>query len=129
MSLPTSLASYRDCQSLYEKAAKDPKGIRAKLGTYEACVQMRTRMHYFRTLDREANAKTYPEGHPTHGVSPFDDFVVTIERDEDGEYWLYITARSAKIITVESLTSYEEITDTEGTEVFAIAPPSNNGLS
>jgi hypothetical protein len=128
MSVPTSLASYRDCQSLYEKAAKDPAGIRAKLGTYDSCVHMRTRMHYFRKLDRDANAATYPVGHHMHGVSPYDDFVIQINRDEDDEFWLYVTARSAKILTIESLHTGEEI-EAEAIEVFAIAAPTNNGLS
>lgn len=129
MSLPTSIASYRDCQSLYEKAAKDHEGIRAKLGTYEACIQMRTRMHYYRVLDRKANAETYPDGHPMHGVSAYDDFVIQIAKDEDGDFWLYVTARSAKIITIESLHTGDEIIDGEGEEVFALAAPTENGLS
>jgi hypothetical protein len=128
MSVSTSLASYRDCQSLYEKAAKDLEGIRAKLGTYDSCVHMRTRMHYFRKLDRDANAATYPAGHHMHGVSPYDDYVIQIAKDEDGEFWLYVTARSAKILTVESLHTGEEI-EGYATEVFAIAAPSDNGLS
>ena len=88
MSLPTSLRSYIDCQKVFEAAVADPKGARVCLGTYDACINMRSRMHYFRKLDRNANADTYPEGHPMHGVSAYDDFVIQIRPDTAGEFWL-----------------------------------------
>ena len=60
MSQINSLRAYTDCQALFDRALLDPKGARARMGTQEACINMRTRMHYFRKLDRDANAKVYP---------------------------------------------------------------------
>lgn len=120
MSMPTSLRAYKDCEELYSRAAADPKGARACLGTYEAAIQMRTRMHYFRKLDREANLTVYPQGHPMHGESAYDEFVVQIIRDEDGEFWLYITPRSARILAIEGLSELDEVIDTDGDEVHQI---------
>lgn len=125
MSLPTSLRAYEDCRKLYEAAAADPKGARACLGTHESCINMRTRMHYFRSLDRDANAQMYPSGHHMHGVSAYDDYVIQIMPDEDGQFWLYLQPRSARILHIEGLSEVGDLIDTEGTEVFAIEDKSN----
>jgi hypothetical protein len=122
MSLPTSLRAYTDCQDLYEKATLDKLGVRVCLGTYEACINMRSRMHYFRKLDRDANAETYPSGHPMHGVSPFDDFVIQIKSDTNDEFWLYIQNRNAKILAVEGLSTIDDspVLDGTGEEIHLI---------
>ena len=120
MSLPTSLRAYEDCQNLYDAATADPKGARACLGTYDACINMRTRMHYLRKLDRDANQKTYPEGHPSHGTSAYDDFFIQIMPDEDGLYWLYIQRRSASILYIEGLSDVGDLIDVEANEVHLI---------
>jgi len=125
MSLPNSLRAYADCVSLFDAAMADDKGARANLGTYDACLNMRTRMHYYRTLDRKANAETYPSDHPQHGTSAFDDLVVQIFPDEDGQYWLYISKRSAKILAIESLSEVGDLIDTEGSEVHLIEDKTN----
>lgn len=123
MSLPNSLRSYEDCKSLYEAALADPKGARAKLGTYASCINMRTRMHYFRVLDRTSNADIYPSDHPTHGTSVYDDFVVQILQDQDGEFWLYIQPRSAKILVVEGLSDVGDLVEVEAEEVKYLEGP------
>ena len=125
MSMPSSLRAYADCQTLYEAALGDPKGARACLGTYEACVGMRTRMHYFRKLDRDANAKVYAEDHPSHGTSPYDDYVIQIIKDVDGYYWLYAQPRSGKILHIEGLSEIGDLIDVEGEEVMMIEDQSN----
>jgi hypothetical protein len=85
MSLPTHIGAYDDCRDIFERATLDPKGARAKAGTREAAVALRTRLHYFRTLDRQANADIYDAGHPMHGRSLYDGFLVELIRDEDGD--------------------------------------------
>lgn len=101
MSLPSSISAYRVEQDAFDTAGTGDKGARFKLGTYEACVGFRQRLHYFRTLDRKYQAELYPLGHPSHGVSSYDEFEVTIIPDEDSEWWVYIQKRSGKILAVE----------------------------
>ncbi len=125
MSLPHSLRAYEDCRSLYEAASADPKGARARLGTYDACINMRTRMHYFRKLDRDANAETYPRGDPMHGVSSYDDYVCRIIPDEDNEFWLYVEPRSGQILNIEGLSGVGDLIEVEGHEVHLIEDKSN----
>lgn len=108
MSLPNSLGAYLDCRALYDAALNDPKGARACLGTYESCLNMRTRMHYFRMLDRRANMETYPPGDPKHGTSVYDDYVIQITGDTEGEFWLYIQPRSARVLAIEGLSEVED---------------------
>jgi hypothetical protein len=119
MSLPTSLGSYLDCRALYDAALADPLGARACLGNFGAAQNMRGRMHYFRKLDRAANAEIYPRGDPKHGVSIYDDYQITILADTNDEFWLYIRSYSAKVLAIEGLSQVEPI-DVDGQEVRLI---------
>lgn len=125
MSQINSLRAYGDCERLFQAALDDPKGVRAKLVTEEACYNMRTRMHYFRKLDREANSKTYPVDHPQHGVSIYDPYVVQKFIDVDGEWWLYVTPRDASIITIEGLSDTPPLLEADGVEVHLIEDKTN----
>jgi len=125
-----SLRAYTDCEKLFEAALADPKGARALIGTWEQCVNMRTRMHYFRNLDRKANAKTYPADHPQHGVSTYDPYVVRLIPDEDKNWWVYVQPRAAEDMVIEGLSDTPDLidanpTDTEAYEVHAIEDKSN----
>jgi hypothetical protein len=129
MSLPNSLRAYSDCAELFVRATTDPKGARACVGTWEAGINLRTRMHYFRKLDRIANERTYPSDHPSHGQSVYDEYVIPEPiRDQDGMYWLYIEPRRGKILAIEGLSETHLVgglIEAEGTEVLAIEDKTN----
>lgn len=126
MSQINSLRAYTDCERLFEAALRDPKGARARIGTQEACINMRTRMHYFRKLDREANERTYPPDDPKHGTSVYDPYVVRLFPDEDGEWWVYVQPRATDDMVIEGLSEGGDqlidmnITDSEAHEVHAL---------
>lgn len=126
MSQINSLRAYDDCRKLFDAALADPKGARAMIGEHAACINMRTRMHYFRKLDREANAKTYPVDNALHGTSVYDPFVVQIFPDEDNQFWLYVQPRTGDDLYIEGLSELEtvlidaNITDTTAHEVHLI---------
>ena len=131
MSQINSLRAYTDCQRLFDSALADPKGARARIGTWEQCVNMRTRMHYFRNLDRKANSQTYPADHPSHGVSIYDPYVVRLLPDEDGEWWVYVQPRASDDMIIEGLSEGGDqlidanITDGEAHEIHQIEDKSN----
>ncbi len=125
MSLPTTLGAYRDCEEIFQRAAADRSGARVQVADYNAAVVLRTRLHYFRKLDRAANAEVYPPGHPQHGQSIYDDYFVSMYPDEDDNgYWLYIEPRSKKILTIEGLSEtpplLDNVTDVEAHEIHQI---------
>jgi len=127
MTLPSALGAYNECQQLFDKALEGHNGARAKFDDQSTCINMRTRLHYFRKLDRDANAKTYPADHPQHGQSLYDDFVVQILPDEDGDWWIYIQRRSSKIRALETLDEDDGLVEVESTasEVHQIEDHSN----
>jgi hypothetical protein len=126
MSLPNSLRAYGDCAELFERATLDPKGARACVGTYEAGINLRTRMHYYRKLDRKANESVYPPSNPNHGQSIYDEYVIPGPiPDQDGNYWLYIEPRRGKILAIEGLSEVGDLLEVEGTEVHLIEDKSN----
>ena len=88
-------------------------------------MHMRTRMHYYRKLDREANGETYALGHPMHGTSRYDDLFIQILKDEDDEFWLYIQPRSGRILAIEGLSEVPDLIDVEGEEVHLIEDKTN----
>ena len=103
MSLPTSLRAYDDCKALFDAALADPKGARARKDTYDECIRLRTRMHYYRSLDREANESVYPEGHAMHGTSAYDPFICQIVPGEDGDWFLYVNPITGDSLEIEGL--------------------------
>ena len=126
MSLPTTLGAYRECEDIFQKALAAPKGVRVQVDSREGAVNLRTRLHYYRTLDRDANARTYPPDHPNHGQSLYDDFVVQIYPDEDGDrYWLYVQPRSAKILVIETIEADDTPIDTTAEEIHLLEDQSN----
>ena len=126
MSLPTTLRAYQDCAELFTAATNDPKGARAKTGTYEAALNLRTRMHYFRKLDRDANATTYPSDHPMHAQSLYDEYVLPAPVvDQDGEYWLYVEPRRGKMLAIEGLSDIGDLIEVEATEVHLLEDKTN----
>ena len=130
MSLPNSLRAYEDCKALFEAALADPKGARALGGTYEACLRLRTRMHYYRKLDRDANAEVYAVDHPMHGHSIYDPYVCQIVPDEDSQHWLYVSPITAQSLHIEGISDGGELlesnpTDTEAHEVHLLEDKSN----
>lgn len=126
MSLPTSIKAYADCATLYEAASADPKGARACFDTHDAAINMRSRMHYYRSLDRKANGEMYELGHPMHNTSAYDDFYIQDPIiDEDGLYWLYIKRRSASILKIEGLSEVGDFIETNATEVHLIEDHTN----
>lgn len=111
MSQINSLRAYTDCEKLFIAALADPKGARCLIGTQEACMNMRTRMHYFRKLDREANEQTYPADHPMHGTSIYDPYVVRLIPDEDGQWWVYVEPRASDNMIIEGLSETPPLID------------------
>lgn len=126
MSQINSLRAYDDCARVFEAALADPKGSRVRVGTQEAAMNMRTRMHYFRNLDRKASTSIYPPDSPNYGVSIYDPYVVRNPiRDEDGEWWLYIEPRASADLVIEGLSEVDglidqNVTDSEAHEVHLI---------
>lgn len=131
MSQINSLRAYTDCQALFDRATLDPKGARARIGTQEQCINMRTRMHYFRKLDREANERVYPVDDPMHGTSIYDPYVVRLLPDEDGEWWVYVQPRTPGDMVIEGLSDGGDqlidanVTDGEAHEVHQLEDHTN----
>lgn len=124
MSQINSLLAYTDCERLFAAALADPKGARACVGTQDQCINLRTRMHYFRNLDRKANHNIYPTDHMLHGTSLYDPLVVRMFPDEDGKWWVYVQPRTQDMI-IEGLSEVPELIDTTANEVLALENQSN----
>lgn len=79
MPLSDSLLSYDDIRATLDHALTAPNGLKITLATHGKAVHFRHRLYKFRILDRKNNKKIYPEGDPSHGTSPYDNLVATVE--------------------------------------------------
>jgi hypothetical protein len=94
MSFPKSLRSYDDVKEIFD-AALAQGGCRVKC---KQLVNLRARLNHFRALDRDSMAQIYPAGHPRHGISIYDPFVIRVV----GEY-LVLEPRQIGGYTIEPL--------------------------
>ncbi len=134
MTLPTSLKAYPDCEALWDAALADKAGARARVRSYDAAINLRSRMHYYRNLLRKQNTTVYPPEHPLHGTSSYDHLFIQMFPDEDDRtvFWLYVTPRDSGALLIEGLSDTAPLLegptiDGEAYEQRAIAPPADDG--
>lgn len=91
MSIPTSVAAYRDCYDAMDKALKGAGGIRIEMVSIDQATYYRMRMHQARSLDRKKNREIYDDpAHPMYNASAYDELVLRIRADDEGRVWLYM---------------------------------------
>ena len=74
-----SIEAYEKELRWFEQAVSSPKGISITCADAGMAVNTRMRMNKFRAAIRRQNANIYPPGHPLHGASPFDNFVISLD--------------------------------------------------
>jgi hypothetical protein len=72
MPLSNAIESYADCRNLLDRALDSPKGVKVTLQTDGQAIRLNHRCNKFRVLDRQQNAKLYPEGNEWHNTSVYD---------------------------------------------------------
>jgi hypothetical protein len=107
MVVSTSRLAYSDCFDLMDRAIADQKGIKVKFDSYDDAFNFRFRIHSARRIDRNENKQMYPEGHPMHGRSVYDQITCRIRRF-DGGAWLRLERNDAREFEVESLSEPDE---------------------
>lgn len=109
MTIANSPRAYDDCYDLLDKALETTKGLRRKMPNSDAATFLRMRLHNARKIDREKNAKTYPEpDDPMHMASVYDRVVIRIKRDSEGGVWIYLEFNPSLIEAAESLDDLKE---------------------
>lgn len=77
---------YKAEEELWLRAVESPKGIafkpkEAEVNFYSWAANWRLRLHKARMADRQRNQLLYEPGHPKHGKSAFDSYVVKIDEE------------------------------------------------
>jgi hypothetical protein len=88
----TSRNAYEDCFDLLDQALASPAGIRNGPFDTGGARQLRVRLHYARTLERQDARLIYEPEDPKWNTSPHDSLVIRI-KEIDEEYWVYIEPR------------------------------------
>ena len=77
--LYTRLSGYSDERALLDRALDAPHGLKVDAQTPGAATSLRHRLNKLRALDREVNAKVYPDPNsPLHAKSSYDSLVITL---------------------------------------------------
>ena len=103
MSLPLQMAAYGDCFELFERAKADSIGIRAFVGKKTAAERLRYRMQMARRLARDESKRLYDRDSPQWNKSEFDDLILLLRQDVDGDWWIYVERYGQEIGAIESL--------------------------
>lgn len=99
--------AYDDCYSLMEAALADGVGTRYLVDDVGRANQLRLRLNYARSIDREQNAEAYPLEHPMHGRSEYDKLIFKVNLRE-GQWWVYIEVNTLNPLKVEGLSEVED---------------------
>lgn len=109
VNISTSPLAYDDARETFERALRavenGKNGIRIKFETRGGAVRFRHRMNRFRTQDRQAYARIYPDKeNPLHNTSPYDRLELTIPpKGSEEECYLVIRRRTSEAYQVEEL--------------------------
>lgn len=112
MTLPVSLKAYPDCEALWDAALADKAGARARVRSYDAAINLRSRMHYYRNLLRKQNRELFPPDHPQFGTSVYDHlFIQMFPEEGSNNFWLYVTPRDSQDLLIEGLSDTPPLLD------------------
>lgn len=95
MTLSESKLAYQDCFDAYDRGLEAERGIRIHFSNFKDAKYFSMRMNQARSLDRKANARTYPKDHPLYGASNYDSLVLRVKEDVEGDWWVYIEPNTA----------------------------------
>jgi len=99
--------AYDDCYALMEAALADGVGTRYLVDDVGKANQLRLRLNYARSIDREQNAETYELEHPMHGRSEYDKLIFKVNLRE-GQWWVYIEVNTINPLKIEGLSGVED---------------------
>lgn len=119
----TSRLSFQDCFTLMDGALSVAKGTRIKFADHGSAWAMRLRIHAARRIDRRDNAKIYPQEHPLHNHSIYDELICKLRPGPNGVTWLRIERLAAITFDVESIPDNEEEPEEVENEVAEEVPP------
>jgi hypothetical protein len=96
--------SFNDIRDMFDRALNSAKGIKVRQNTRSEAVSLRARFNYYRKLNRQENAGTYPKEHSLHNASVYDTLILRIPpKGAPDELILYIEHRFASDYDVEEI--------------------------
>lgn len=83
MSKELKLEAYEKELRYFEKAIASDKGIKITTQDHGHAVNLRMRLNRLRAAIRRQNTAIYHPSDPRYGVSPFDNFTISITADSN----------------------------------------------
>lgn len=107
MPQPSNPAAYQDLiEGILFPTLDRPKGTRVTCLTQAEAFKLKMRLHAaIKTLKRQS-LEIYPDGHPSQGRSPFDNFVLQVEGTV-----LFVRPATAENLEAKLQAKIEEIFD------------------
>jgi len=104
MSFNKSPLAFDDMRDVFEKALNSAKGVRIPCANRGAAIVLRSRLNYFRKINRDENRQIYSLDHPMHGRSVYDKLVLRIAAKGDKEdNVLYVEQRTIDNLIIEEI--------------------------
>lgn len=86
----------------WERALSSPRGIKVYLRSSGHAINFRMQLYTARKRYKAQTTQIFTPGSVEHGVTPFDDFTVTIGHDEKGHF-VMIVKKNLDDFVVEEL--------------------------
>lgn len=71
-----------NCEDFFTQALEANRGIAVELESEGQAVRFMQKLNQFRVKQRKINAGVYPKEHLMHNKTPWDDLVVSRDRDD-----------------------------------------------
>lgn len=105
MGFSRSPRAFTDAREILERALEAPKGVRIPCSSRSAATLLRSRLNYYRKIDRAQNKMVYDQDHPLYGQSMYDALILRIPpKGTPGDNILWIEPHSTEGIVIEEIT-------------------------
>jgi prolyl oligopeptidase PreP (S9A serine peptidase family) len=101
MSQPKSIKAYTDCEKQFELAAASERGIAITFESRGEATRFMQKMNMYRVLLRKQSRQVYEVTDPKYGISPFDHFQLT--KDKENDCRVMIKPYNLDVVKVEKL--------------------------
>lgn len=107
MANSSSRLAFDDCFKLFDRANAARKGIMVRRNSRGDAINLRTRLHTARDIDRRDNAAVYDQDHPLYWRSIYDDIICKIVQNETGT-WLVLEKLSGRVFEIYEIEDEED---------------------
>ena len=96
-------ATYTDSEDYFEQALASARGIAVDFDTAGQATHFMQKLNAFRVKQRRTNAKVYPDEHPLHNKTPWDNIIVRKDPEDESRSTVLLQPATLQVKKVREL--------------------------